>query len=92
MRRSNNTYKVQVTIKEITIGACPQGHKPGDSWIIKDNQTAGGMCLSAFLAVFPAVRYFQYGEGNPWSGDEDSTLRCCPDQKHVVIYEVKRLH
>ena len=93
MRMASDTHDVEVTLREIMIGECPLGHKPGDSWIIKGNMTPGNMCVSAFQAVFPAVRYFQYGEGNPWrGGDDDITSRCCPDEKHVVIFDIKRLH
>ncbi|MFC2019403.1 TIGR04076 family protein [Chloroflexota bacterium] len=92
MRKSNNTYEVQITLKEAKIGECPGGYKPGDTWVVKRNQTPNGMCVSAFLSIYPAIRYFQYGEGNPWSGDEDTTCRCCPDHNRVVVYEIKRLH
>ena len=84
-------YKVRVTIKEVTKGECAQGFKPGQTWLIEDGKTPGGMCQSAWNAVSSAVRGFRYGAEYPWNEDKNVTLVSCPDPEHWVIYEVRRI-
>ena len=43
-------YKVRITVKEITKNECPLKNKPGDSWLIEDGRTPGGMCSDAYEA------------------------------------------
>jgi uncharacterized repeat protein (TIGR04076 family) len=84
-------YKVKVTVKSVTKGKCPQGFKVGDSWLIEDAKTPGGMCTGAYEVVGPTINLFRYGGEHPWDKDKDVTLVSCPDQEHWVIYEVRRL-
>ena len=48
--------KIKVTVHEVTKGKCPQGFKKGDSWLIPDGKTPGGMCAGAYNSVAPAIR------------------------------------
>lgn len=84
-------YNVRVTIESITKGKCPQGFKVGDSWLIEDGKTPGGMCAGAYNSVAPAIRLFRLGGEHPWDSDKDVTHVSCPDPEHWVIYEVTRL-
>jgi uncharacterized repeat protein (TIGR04076 family) len=84
-------HKVKVTVHSITKGKCPKGHKVGDSWLIEDDLTPGGMCMGAFNAVAGTIRLFLFGGEHPWDKDKDVAYRSCPDLKHWVIYEIKRL-
>ncbi len=84
-------YNVQITIKSVTKGECSQGFKPGDTWLIKENKTPGGMCLGAFNAIFPALQVFRTGGEQHWDEDKDVTCVSCPDPKHQLIFELKRL-
>jgi len=84
-------YKVKVTIESVTKGECPQGFKVGDSWIIEDGKTPGGMCAGAYNSVAPAIRLFRLGGEQPWDTNKDVTHVSCPDPKHRVIYQVTRL-
>ncbi len=84
-------YKVKVTVQSVTKGECPQGFKSGDSWLIEDGKTPGGMCAGAYNSVAPAIRVFRLGGAQPWEKNEDVTYVSCPDPEHWVIYEVKRL-
>ena len=74
-------YKVKVTIESVTKGECRQGFKAGDSWVIEDSKTPGGMCASAYNAVAP----------QPWDSNKDVTRVACPDPEHRLIYQVSRL-
>lgn len=84
-------YKVQVTVKSVIKGKCPQGFKAGDSWLIEDGKTPGGMCSGAYESVGSSIRLFQLGGEHPWDKDKDVTQVSCPDPEHWVIYEVRRL-
>ncbi|MFH1775562.1 MAG: TIGR04076 family protein [Chloroflexota bacterium] len=85
------SYQVKVTVHEVTKGECPRGVKVGDSWVIGKDGTPAGMCTSAYNAVAPATRVFRFGGEHPWDEDKDVTYISCPDPKHWVIYEVRRL-
>ena len=84
-------YKVQVTVQAVTMGKCPQGFKVGDSWLIADGKTPGGMCAGAYNSLAPAVRLFRLGGEQPWDKDKDVTHVACPDPEAILIYEVRRL-
>jgi uncharacterized repeat protein (TIGR04076 family) len=82
---------IRVTITEIMgTGKCSQGHKVGDSWLIEKNMTPANLCMSAFAAVYPALRTLRYGGGTPWS-QPGVTYIGCPDVKHVVVFELRRI-
>lgn len=85
------TYKVKVTIESVIKGECPQGFKAGDSWIIENGKTPGGMCAGAYNSVAPAIRLFRLGGEQPWDSNKDVTHVSCPDPEHWVIYQVARL-
>ena len=42
------SFKVMVTVESVLKGKCPRGFKAGDSWLIEDGKTPGGMCASAY--------------------------------------------
>jgi len=46
--------------------------------------------MSAFAAIYPAIRTLRYGGQTPW-GQPDVTHIACPDAKHVVVYELQRI-
>ena len=83
--------KVKVTIESVIKGECPQGFKAGDSWIVEDGKTPGGMCAGAYNSVAPAIRLFRLGGEQPWDANKDTTHVSCPDPEHWVIYQVTRL-
>jgi uncharacterized repeat protein (TIGR04076 family) len=80
--------KVQVTVTEITKGVCPLGMKVGDTWII-DDKTPNGMCSSAYHTLYPYIRTMSYELLTP--SDPVNKYYSCPDRKHWVIYEIKKL-
>jgi uncharacterized repeat protein (TIGR04076 family) len=83
--------KIKVTVHEVTKGKCPQGFKKGDSWLIPDGKTPGGMCAGAYNSVAPAIRTLRLGGEQPWDKDKDVTYVSCPDPEVILIYEVRRL-
>lgn len=84
-------YEVKVTVQAVTKGSCPQGFKAGDSWLIADGKTPGGMCAGAYNSISPAIRLFRYGGEYPWDRVKDVSYVSCPDPEHILIYEVRRL-
>ncbi len=84
-------YDIKVTVVSVTIESCPQGFKVGDSWLIPDEKTPGGMCAGAYNSVASAVRVFRLGGEQPWDEDKDVTYVSCPDPEHWLVYEVRRL-
>ena len=84
-------HKVKVTVQSVMKGECPRGFKAGDSWVIENGETPGGMCGDAYISISPAIRTLWLGGEQPWDMDKDVTCRSCPDAEHVVIYEIKRL-
>ncbi|MFC2071606.1 TIGR04076 family protein [Chloroflexota bacterium] len=83
-------YNVQITVKSVTKGECPQGNKPGDTWLVK-NKTPDGVCLAAFGVLYSTLSLLQFGGERPYDEDGDVVLVPCPDMKHYVIYELRRL-
>ncbi len=83
------TYKVQVKIKSIE-GKCPMKFKVGRTWVI-DKLTPGGMCQSAYQAIYSALRVFRFGGSHPWDKDKNTTYICCPDPENRVVYELRRI-
>lgn len=84
-------YRIRVTVKEVTKGECSQGFQAGDTWLIEDGKTPGGMCAGAYNSCASAIRVFRYGGEHSWNEDKDVTLVSCPDPEHWVIYEIRRL-
>ena len=78
-------YNVQVMVHSVANG-CSLGFKEGDSWLIT-NRTPGGMCLAAYATIYPHIRTLRHGGG----GDRDFSRVSCPDPKHCVVFEVRRL-
>ncbi len=78
-------YKVQITVQSVANG-CSIGLKEGKSWLIT-NRTPGGMCRAAFATMYPHIRTLRHGGG----GDKGFSRVSCPDPKHCVVFEVKRL-
>jgi uncharacterized repeat protein (TIGR04076 family) len=84
-------YRVKVAVHLVTKGECPQGFKVGDSWVIEDGKTPGGMCAGAYNSVAPTIRTLRLGGEHPWDEDKDVAYVSCPDPKHSVVYQVTRL-
>ena len=84
-------YEVKVTVHAVTKNKCPQGFKEGDSWLVEDGKTPGGMCAGAYNSIAPAIRLFRLGGEHPWDRDKDVTYISCPDSERILIYEVRRL-
>jgi uncharacterized repeat protein (TIGR04076 family) len=84
-------YKIKVTVHEVIRKKCPQGFKVGDSWLLEDGKTPGGMCAGAYNSLSPAIRLFRLGGEHPWDKDKDVTYISCPDPESILVYEIKRL-
>ena len=71
-------------------GTCNAGHKVGDEWTIGE-KTPGGICFSAFNALFPSAQVLMCGGSFPWTTDPDMTAVACPDALNPVVFELRRL-
>jgi uncharacterized repeat protein (TIGR04076 family) len=93
-------YLVEAKVVEILgRGACPYGHKPGDTFIfdgdsyevVKSSAPAGGFCMRAMTKIFP------FGLMMPGPslgrGEEDSlaSVDACPEAMNPVIFQLKRI-
>lgn len=83
-------YPVRITVKSQE-GDCAAEHKVGDTWLVADNKTPGGICLSAFNALTPNLRVLRFGGEFPWSEDKDTAMVACPDAANPVVFELRRL-
>lgn len=82
-------YKVAVKVISQK-GTCAAEHKVGDQWII-ERKTPGGMCLSAYNAVYPNVRVLMFDGSLPWESNPDVSTIACPDADNPVVFELRRL-
>jgi len=79
-----------VTAKVISQkGTCGAEHKVGDQWVIAD-KTPEGICLYAFMALFPPALTLRYGGSFPWESNPDVTSLACPDAENPVVFELRR--
>ena len=78
-------FKARVTVQSVTGSPCPRGNKVGDSWTIEDGITPGGMCSVAYIAIVLETAQMRF------TGEGDVTVVSCPDPKHLVLYEVRRI-
>jgi len=85
----SDSYPVRITVASQQ-GKCAAGHKVGDTWLVEENLTPGGVCLGAFNAIAPNMRVMRFGGQFPWSQDKDATVVACPDGENPVIFEVRR--
>ncbi|MDH5695389.1 MAG: TIGR04076 family protein [Dehalococcoidia bacterium] len=82
-------YKVSIRVVSQK-GTCAHEHKVGDQWVT-NGKTPGGICLSAFGALFPSLRVLMFGGAFPWEDDPDMTTVTCPDAANPVVFELRRL-
>ncbi len=90
MSEPAKTYKVQVTVTRVGKGVCPNGMKPGRTWVV-DTKTPGGICMGALTSILPYVRALSFGGTFHFQENPDSVEFSCPDHERHVTFEVKRL-
>jgi uncharacterized repeat protein (TIGR04076 family) len=83
-------YNVRITLVS-QLKKCPNGHKVGDTWLIK-RKTPEGMCLGAFNSLIPFITLMRFGGGVPTGkGGRGDILLCCPDPKVVNVFKLERI-
>ncbi|MBI4297809.1 MAG: TIGR04076 family protein [Chloroflexi bacterium] len=83
-------YNVKVKVVK-QVGHCAAEHKVGDEFFIT-SKTPGGMCLSAFAALYPTLRVLQFGGTFPWVKDPEVYPGiACPDAENPVVFEMRRV-
>lgn len=83
-------FKVQVTVKAVTRSPCPN-FKVGDTWIVQQGITPDGMCSRVYYSVTFAMQTMAAMGPNIPESERNITEICCPDTRHLLIYEVKRI-
>ena len=83
-------YDVVVKVLSVN-GKCVQGHKVGDEWVISGDKTPAGICMGAFISIFPDARTLAFGCSFPWSPDPEASQVACIDGKNPVIFELRRV-
>lgn len=84
----DNEIEIEVVERK---GHCSVDHKVGDTFRIKGYKTPGGMCLSAFHAVWPVARTLLLGGVHPWEENKDISTVACPDPDNPVVFRIKRV-
>ena len=84
------TPVIKITVRSQK-GFCSAGHKVGDSWIIDDMKTPGGICLDGFACCMTFLTALKLGAKLPFSGDPDVGEIVCPDEKNPLVFEIRRL-
>jgi len=82
-------YPVKLTVVSQK-GHCAAGHKVGDEFE-SSGMTPGGICLTAFNALFPAMWTLMFGGSFPWSKNPDAERVACPDAENPVVFELQRI-
>jgi uncharacterized repeat protein (TIGR04076 family) len=75
--------KVKVTVVSQQ-GHCAYGHAVGHEWIC-DSLTPGGMCASAYIAIYPTIRALAAGGTFPWANKDGSLDLACPDHANPLV-------
>lgn len=84
-------FKVIVTIKSVTKRPCPN-FKVGDTWIVEQGKTPDkSMCSRVYYSVAFAMQTMNNMDPNMPESERNATEICCPDTRHLLIYEVKRM-
>lgn len=84
-----NRYEVIVTVKSVK-GQCALEHFEGEQFRL-GHKTPGGMCPSAYVAMYPSVKALQLGGQFPWDDDPGRTEICCPEPTNSVVFEIRRV-
>jgi uncharacterized repeat protein (TIGR04076 family) len=74
------TPVIKITVKSQK-GFCSAGHKVGDSWILEDTKTPGGICLDGFACCITFLTALKLGAKLPFSGDPDVGKWCARMRK-----------
>ena len=82
-------YVILVTVESIR-GNCMRGHYPGEKWRLTE-KTPEGICMSAFVSMFPTIRTLQFGGTFPWQKDPNVREIGCIDPVNQVTFRIERL-
>ena len=82
--------RYEVIVKVISQkGTCVANMKVGDKWTVAKH-TPGGLCMSAYNAIYPNIRVLMFSGSLPWEKDPDMTTMACPDAANPVVFELRR--
>jgi len=85
--RGENRYYQEVTVNKVH-GACPFGHREGETYIVTAMNT-GGLCGALLKEIFAPVTVLHYGGGLLWAPRPDEFNGRCPEGGTVEV-AVKR--
>ncbi|MHA2371176.1 MAG: TIGR04076 family protein [Candidatus Hodarchaeales archaeon] len=67
---------------------CSRGFEVGDSFVYPDDRAT--ICPAALSVIRPYMLVLSYG-GSMDPDDPDSVSVSCPDAKHPVVYQIRRV-
>jgi len=82
-------YPVRMRIIEIK-GACPNGHRVGEEWLVK-RKTPAGICMGSFGTCLPYLTALRFGGSFPWEDQEGTITIGCPDHLNQVVWRLDRV-
>jgi len=80
--------RARVTVKSVTKRPCPN-FKVGDTWIVQQGITPNGMCSRVYYSVAFAMQAMM--DANAPEAERNTAEVSCPDTRHLLVYEVRRL-
>jgi len=86
--QAENRFYQEVTVTAVS-GACPYGHRPGDTFKVT-TMNSGGLCGALLKSIFFQITALHYGGHPVWEGRPDCTQGCCPEGGRVQV-AIKRI-
>jgi len=87
---ASTPHKIRLKILS-SDGACPNGHKVGDEWILDRKTPEPGICLAAFFNLLNPIRILECNGSYPMYPDPDSYQTYCPDIRNRMLWEIRRM-
>ena len=81
---------IKCTVVEVK-GFCAKSHRIGQEYIIKNQRTPEGICISAFNSLLLQCFGFIYGAKFPWDREKNCTYVGCPDSKNCVTFKLEKI-
>jgi uncharacterized repeat protein (TIGR04076 family) len=81
--KGENRYSQEVTITRVE-GACPYGHKEGDTFRVTA-LNCDGLCGSLFKNIHASIVTLHYGGSLLWEKDSDAFTGFCPEGGRVQV-------
>ena len=65
--------------------------KDGQKFIVENLQMPKGFCTSAWVSIYPNVRFLSFGADFPYYEEKGVSVNCCIDGLRPVIFKLERV-